>query len=217
MQNKKQATMFFNRKLFQKKTNTNEKADNYVEKLKVNCITIGVSAGGMNAMLQILPSLPINFPVPIVIVQHLHPHQGNFHIQYYQKRCKLKVCEASEKSAVVAGGIYFAPANYHLVIENDKTFSLNIDRKINFSRPSIDCLFFSASDVYRDKLLGILLTGANNDGAKGMKYIQINGGLTIVQDPKDAEVSSMPMSAIEIMKPDWILPLNKIAEKLMNL
>jgi two-component system chemotaxis response regulator CheB len=118
---------------------------------------------------------------------------------------------------VVAGCIYFAPANYHLVIENDKTFSLNIDRKINFSRPSIDCLFFSASDVYRDKLLGILLTGANNDGAKGMKYIQINGGLTIVQDPKDAEVSSMPMSAIEIMKPDWILPLNKIAEKLMNL
>ena len=184
---------------------------------KYECILIGVSAGGMNALQQILPFLPFNFPIPIVIVQHLHPQQGKFHIQFFNGKCKLNVFEAQEKDKVEPGNIYFAPANYHLLIEMNKSFSLSVDPKINFSRPSIDVLFDSALEAYGDKLIGIILTGANNDGSESLKSINQVGGLTIVQNPQNAEVDAMPKNAIKKHNPDFILTLNEIKDFLLSL
>jgi two-component system chemotaxis response regulator CheB len=110
-----------------------------------------------------------------------------------------------------------APANYHLLIEANNTFSLTIDPKVNFCRPAIDVLFETAAGVYRDKLIGVLLTGANSDGARGLQKIKQLGGVTIVEDPQTAEVSAMPMAAIEKFKVDYILPLEKIYAKLSEL
>jgi len=112
--------------------------------------------------------------------------------------------------------VYIAPANYHLMIENNKTFSLTIDEYVNFARPSIDVLFESAADAYKNKLIGIVLTGSNNDGAKGIKRVKEYGGLAIVQDPETAESPTMPASAIAAVQPDYILSLEKIVQFLIK-
>lgn len=179
------------------------------------CVVIGVSAGGMNALAEILPELPEDFPLPIIVVQHLHPHQGTFHINYYNEICELKVKEADEKENIWTGSVYFAPPNYHLLIEHDFSFSLSIDPKVNFSRPAIDVLFKTAAEAFEGQIIGIVLTGANSDGALGLKEIKAKGGLTIVQTPETAEVGVMPESAIKATKVDFILPLNQIVEKLI--
>ncbi len=184
---------------------------------KYECVLIGVSAGGMTALQQILPFLPQNFSLPIVIVQHLHPHQGNFHIKFYSSKCQVLVSEATEQSAILAGNVYFAPANYHLLIEESKVFSLSVDPKVNFSRPSIDVLFESAIEAYGDKLVAIILTGANNDGAKSLKMLHDAGGFTIVQDPSEAEVDAMPKNAIKLHNPSKVLKLNEIKDFLLAL
>lgn len=179
---------------------------------KYECILIGVSAGGMTALQKFLPFLPSDFSIPVIIVQHLHPQQGSFHIQFFDEKCNLKVSEALEKNKIKPGNIYFAPANYHLLIESDKTFSLSVDSKVNYSRPSIDVLFESAIDVYEDKIIGIILTGANNDGAASLKLIHDLGGLTIVQQPSEAEVSAMPKNALRLHHPDMILTLKEMVD-----
>jgi len=181
------------------------------------CVVIGVSAGGMTVLQVLLPELPVDFPIPIIVVQHLHPQQGNFHIKFYNDKSKINVVEAQEKELITSGNVYFAPANYHLLIEYDKTFSLSVDEKVNYSRPSIDVLFDTALDVYKDKLLAIILTGANNDGANAMKRIKDAGGYTIVQDPLTAEVNAMPLNAIRSNTPSEILPIDKIVDFLLNL
>lgn len=186
-------------------------------KNKFECIVIGVSAGGMTAMQQILPFLPKDFPLPIIIVQHLHPHQSNYHIQFFNKKCKIPVKEAQEKENIRPGIIYFAPANYHLLVEYDRTFSLSVDRKVNYSRPSIDVLIESAIEVYRNKLIGIILTGANNDGAKALMTLTLSGGCSIVQNPKTAEVDAMPKNAINLLKPSHIFDLKEIKDFLLSI
>lgn len=177
-----------------------------------DCIVIGVSAGGMEALKKLLPSLNKNFPLPIIVVQHLHPNQGEFYIRFFDDGCQLKVQEAEIGKEIKAGNVYFAPPNYHLLIEPDKTFVLSVDDKVNFSRPAIDPLFISASNVFGKRLIGIILTGANNDGAKGMSYIKRNEGMTIAQNPKTAEVFTMPLAAIEITPMDFIMDLDEISE-----
>lgn len=189
----------------------------FMQNKKYECIVIGVSAGGMSALQQFLPFLPSDFSLPIIIVQHLHPQQGNFHIEFYDSKCNLRVSEANEKTKIKAGNIYFAPANYHLLVEEDRTFSLSVDPKINYSRPSVDVLFESAIDVCREKVIGVVLTGANNDGAAALKLIKEIGGLTIVQNPNEAEVNAMPRSAIRAHKPDFILTLDEIKDFFLNL
>lgn len=126
--------------------------------------------------------------------------------------------EADEKEEIENGVVYFAPPNYHLLIERDHTFSLSADRRVNFARPSVDVLFESAANAYGSELIGVILTGANNDGARGLKKIKDMGGLTIVQDPASAEARYMPEAAIEeVQTVDYILPLEKIKTILIKL
>jgi len=180
-------------------------------------IVIGGSAGTMAALTELLPVFPAGYPLPIVIAQHLHPWQDNYHVEHFGDQCALAVKEARDKEAIEAGNVYFAPPNYHLLINDDKTFSLSIDDKVNYARPSIDVLFESAVDVYAPWLVGVILTGANNDGAQGLRLIKESGGLAIVQDPKTAESAYMPKAALEATRVDYVLPLQGIGKLLLEI
>jgi len=173
-------------------------------------IVMGASAGGIDAWSTILPDLPDDLPVPIIIAQHTSPTSDNYIPVFLNDLTGLNVKEAEEKEEITAGCIYFSIPNYHLLIEEDNTFSLSTEEKKNFSRPSIDILFESASMIYGGGLIGILLTGSNSDGSLGLKTIKENGGLTIVENPETAQVNQMPLSAIKKFKPDIILDLDQI-------
>jgi two-component system chemotaxis response regulator CheB len=180
-------------------------------------IVIGGSAGAMAALTKLLPVFPAGYPLPIVIAQHLHPWQDDYHLEHFGDQCALAVKEAADKESIEAGTIYFAPPNYHLLINDDKTFSLSIDDKVNYARPSIDVLFESAVDVYAPWIVGVILTGANNDGAEGLRLIKENGGLAIVQDPQTAESAYMPKAALAATKVDYVLPLPEISKLLLEI
>jgi len=182
-----------------------------------DAIVVGVSSGGLNAMKIMFSLLPADFSIPIIIVQHIGARSENIWIQLFNDKSKLEIKEADEKEKIEKGKIYIAPPNYHLLIEQDKTFSLTVDERVNYSRPSIDVLFETAAEAYQDKLIGVVLTGSNNDGSKGIKRIKECGGLTIVQQPDTAESSYMPESAIATMQPDYILPLEKIIKLLIEI
>jgi len=184
---------------------------------KYRAVVIGASAGGTVALQKILPFLPAGFPLPVVIAQHLHPLQDGAAIVHYSGGCELVVKDVEEKESVRPGFVYFAPPNYHLLIEDDNTFSLSVDEKVHFTRPSIDVLFESAADAYGANLVGIILSGANQDGAAGLLRIKQSGGLTVVQDPQDAEVNYMPKAAIEVANPDHILTAEGICKFLIEL
>lgn len=177
---------------------------------KSRCVAIGVSAGGTNALTKLFKKISDNFHPPVVIVQHLHPHQGNYYIHFFNGKCKLTVKEANDKEPIKQKHVYFAPPNYHLLIDDDYTFALSIDARVNYSRPSVDVFFESAAEVFGNELTGIVLTGANYDGSNGIRKIKQYGGLTIAQNPDDAEVSSMPQAAIRATKMDAILTLDEI-------
>lgn len=185
--------------------------------MKYSAVVIGVSAGGMNALGQILPALPEDFPLPVIIVQHISPQSDNYMIRHFDQISKIKVKEADEKEEIKPGTAYFAPPNYHLLIEEDHTFSLSTEERVNFSRPSVDVLFESAIDAWCSRLIGIILTGANNDGSKGLKKIHDCGGLTIVQKPGDAEVPAMPEAALKLTRVDFILKVDEIAPLLTRI
>ncbi|HEY8688551.1 MAG TPA: chemotaxis protein CheB [Chitinophagaceae bacterium] len=185
--------------------------------MNYEAIVIGVSSGGMNAMKILFSLLPAGFSLPIVIVQHISPRSDNQWIKLLNDKSKLHIKEADEKEKIEPGNIYIAPPNYHLMIERDKTFSLTIDERVNFARPSIDVLFESAAEAYNNKLIGVVLTGSNNDGTKGIKRIKECGGLAIIQNPETAESSYMPASAIAAIKPDYILSLEDITELLIKI
>jgi len=180
-------------------------------------IVIGVSSGGMSAMKVLFAQLPEDFPIPIIIVQHISARSDNQWITIFNEKSELLIKEADEKELIEKGRIYIAPANYHLLVEKDHTFSLTIDEKVNFARPSIDVLFESAAEAYAEKLIGVILTGSNHDGTLGLKKIKECGGLTIAQDPATAESHFMPASAIAACQPDYILPLEEIIVLLMQL
>jgi len=184
--------------------------------MRYEAIVIGVSSGGMNAMKVIFSLLPKEFSIPIIIVQHVSSHSNNQWIKLLNDKSNLCIKEADEKEKIENGTIYIAPANYHLMIEKNKTFSLTIDERVNYARPSIDVLFESAAEVYKDKLIGVILTGSNNDGTNGIKRIKEFGGLAIIQNPKTAESSYMPASAIAAIKPDYILSLVDITDLLIK-
>ena len=173
-------------------------------------IVIGTSAGGMDALKKILPVFPPAFPVPIVIVQHISSLSNGFMIQYLNSISSIRVKEAEEKELLNASTVYFAPPNYHLLIEDDHTLSLSVEKKVNYARPSIDVLFDSAVYAYGKSIIGVVLTGANHDGAKGLAAIKKAGGYTIVQSPGDAYSDSMPRAAIAEADPDLIIPVEKI-------
>ncbi|MFZ6031301.1 MAG: chemotaxis protein CheB [Chloroflexota bacterium] len=184
---------------------------------KYDAIVIGGSAGAMTALGELLPAIPAHYPLPVVITLHLHPWQDRYFLQHFNERCQLTVKEADEKEKPQAGYVYFAPPNYHLLFERDRTLSLSIDEKVHYSRPSIDVLFETAAEAFGPQLVGVVLTGANNDGAHGLSLIKQAGGLAIVQDPETAESPYMPKAAIAATTPDYVLPVAKIGTLLAKL
>ncbi|MFJ2690477.1 chemotaxis protein CheB [Pseudomonas sp. NPDC087336] len=183
----------------------------------IEAIVIGASAGGVEALLNILGPLRVGFGLPIIVVLHLPDERRSHLAEVFARRVSLPVLEAMDKTPVQAGTLYFATPGYHLSVEQDRSFSLSLEDRVHHSRPAIDYLFESAADAYGPHLAAVLLTGANPDGAKGMSQVMRRGGLTIVQDPDDAQVATMPQAALDILQPDHILPIRGIGRLLVEL
>jgi len=158
-----------------------------------------------------------NLSVPISIVLHLPRDKPSLLAEIFARKCALPVREAEDKESVARGTVYFAPNDYHLLIDRGPQFALSADEPVHHSRPSIDVLFESAAEIYGSRLLGIILTGANRDGASGLAAIHDCGGMTIVQQPETASAPQMAMAALELRPVDWVLPLEQIADLLGGL
>ncbi|MBC7914398.1 MAG: chemotaxis protein CheB [Pyrinomonadaceae bacterium] len=183
----------------------------------IKILLIGGSAGSIDVIIKILQGLKENLSLAIVIVIHRKSTSDSTLTQLFDRRSKIRVIEAEEKEKILPGKIYLAPANYHLLIENDNTFSLDTSEKVQFSRPSIDVTFESAAEVYNKHLAALLLSGANSDGAQGILNIANTGGLTIVQNPDSAEVDFMPKAAIFKTVVDYIIDSEDLADFVNNL
>lgn len=181
-----------------------------------DAVVIGVSAGGLHALKAILPKLPSDFPAAVIVCLHLGPQSDDFIARYLDEIAAIRVKEAEEKEPILPGVAYFAPPDYHLLVEEDRTFSLSCEARVCFARPSIDVLFETAADTYGARLIGLILTGANADGSKGLKQITESGGLAMVQDPKTAEARIMPQAAITLVEPELVFPLDAIAAELQR-
>lgn len=188
-----------------------------IQDRKYKAVVIGVSAGGQKALKTILLGLPSDLTFSVIIVIHRHSDSDDYLEQSLNSECEIRVKQADEKEAINDGVVYIAPPNYHLLIEDDNTFSMSVEGTVNYARPAIDVLFESAAYAYGPELIGIILTGANYDGSRGLKKIKEMGGLTIVQSPETAEVGDMPRAAIAAVEPDHILPLKEIGPFLMDL
>lgn len=184
---------------------------------KIEAIVIGASAGGIKALLSLLTQLPANFRIPIIVVLHMPDARESRLVEVFQHHMEIKVMPAEDKSYIAPAHVYFALPGYHLSIERDRSFSLSCEEPIHYSRPSIDILMVSAADAYGESLAGILLTGASQDGAEGMMQIHQAGGITIIQDPADAEIATMPQSALDLFTPDFMLPLSQIQQLMLRL
>lgn len=183
----------------------------------VEAVVIGTSAGGLAALSVLVAGLEATFRLPLLVVQHIPSGVPTQLAEIFQRKTGLHVKEADEKETVRGGTLYFAAPGYHLLVEQDTSLSLSQDDSVHFSRPSIDVLFESAADAWGERVAGILLTGANEDGAAGLEAIHRAGGLTIVQDPDEAEVDSMPRAALQRFAPNYILPLRDIHRLLREL
>jgi len=179
-------------------------------------VAVGTSWGGLSAMRNLLSGLPKDFPIPIVVVQHRSKDSDMLLAELLQDATDLKVCEIEDKDVLEAGRVHVAPANYHVMLEHGYA-SLTIEEPVRFSRPSIDVMFESAADVYGPAAIGVVLTGANEDGARGLAHLVHRGGHAIVQDPKTAEIPVMPDAAIRAAPSAEVLPLEKMAPRLIEL
>ena len=164
--------------------------------MSLQAVVIGASAGGVHALLQVLPALPDDFPAAILVVVHIPPRRDNALVALLAEKCRLNVKEAEDKEPILPGTIYMGPPDYHLLVESDGTIALSSDEAVNHSRPAIDVLFESAADAFGDRLAGIIMTGANHDGARGLRAVCDAGGHAIVQAPATAEVAYMPEAAL---------------------
>lgn len=183
----------------------------------VDAVVIGASAGGLAALGVLVEGLDSRFRLPLLVVQHI-PESGPTRLaEIFARKTALRVKEADEKEPVSGATLYFAAPGYHLLVEQDFSLSLSQDEPVHFSRPSIDVLFESAADAWGPRVAGILLTGASKDGAAGLAAIQRAGGLTVVQDPAEAEMPTMPLAALQRIAPDYILPLRDISRLLREL
>lgn len=173
-------------------------------------MVIGGSAGAVEAMMKLIPQFQAKLSFPVIVVLHQLKEGPSLLPHLFAGSTRLKVKEAEPLETPQAGYLYVAPPDYHLALENDGCFSLSNDEPLNYSRPSIDILFKSASEAYGSSLLGVLVTGANHDGSEGLKMIAIRGGYTVVEDPATAKFTDMPSSAIKIFSPDQILTLEQL-------
>ena len=176
---------------------------NRVKNAKV--VVIGCSAGGFTLVFDIISKLPKNFPLPVIVVIHRSRKHKSSIEELLNNKSKVIVKVANDKDQLKRGHVYFAPSDYHLLLEPDETLTLDCSEPILFSRPSIDVTFQSVADVYNEQVIAILLSGANADGAAGICYIHDRKGFTIVQDPESAEVRTMPEAAISRCGTDLIL------------
>ncbi len=173
-------------------------------------LAIGGSAGSLQVILSLLPAIGEDFPMPVLIVLHRNGGFESSLEDLFSSRTRLPIREVEEKDPLRAGTIYLCPADYHVLLEKDHSFSLDYSERVHFSRPSIDVTFHSAADIFGQGLICLLLSGGNADGAEGMQYAKERGGLTVVQDPATAEVPFMPQQAISRMKVDFIVPSDEI-------
>ena len=180
-------------------------------------VVVGVSAGGILALGRMLPRLPADFPLPLVVVQHLHPQGGDYMPASLDGRCALRVKQADEKEKLTGGTVYLAPPNYHLLVEEDATLSLSLEGPVRYARPSVDVLFDSAAEAFGEAVIGVVLTGANDDGARGLGRIKEAGGAALVQLPASADYDAMPLAALEATEVDGVLELEALADRLVVL
>lgn len=173
----------------------------------VEAVAIGASAGGIDALFTLLRGLQPPFRGSVMIVLHLPEDHESRLVEVFAARLAIDVEEARPGATIAAGRIYFAPPGYHLLVEADRRFALSCDPPVLYSRPSIDVLMESCADVYGPGLAGLVLTGANEDGARGLAAVKAAGGLTAVQDPEEAQHPTMPLAAIAAAAPDFVLPL----------
>lgn len=184
---------------------------------RIEAIVMGASAGAIEALSAILPALPRDYPQPIMIVVHLPIDKKSVIPELFSQKCEMNVREADDKCPIEPGTIYFAPADYHMLVEEEKVISLSTEEAVNYSRPSIDVLFETAADVYGPALLAIVLTGASNDGARGLAQIVAAGGQALVQNPVRAYATEMPLAAINTCPEAAILEPEQIREHLLKL
>ena len=183
---------------------------------RAKAVVIGASAGALDALNVILPALPESFALPVVVVVHVPPDKRSVLSELFDAKCRVPVYEAEDKQPLGAGAIYFAPPDYHVLIERGGRLALSGEEPVLFSRPSIDVLFESAADAYGESLLGIVLTGANYDGARGLKAIVEAGGVGLVQNPSGAFAPAMPEAALRVSPSARALSLEEIAAYLKD-
>lgn len=174
-------------------------------------LIIGGSAGSLDVLLKVLPELDAHLPFPIIMVLHRKSGKDSMLTDLLANKTKMPVKELEEKEEIKPAIVYITPPNYHLLIENDKTFSLDASEKVNFSRPSIDVTFESAAEVYQDQLVCLLLSGSNNDGTYGLQKVKEHGGITLIQDPASAVVPHMPEYALKNAIIDKVLNIEEMA------
>ncbi|MDB5437756.1 MAG: CheB methylesterase [Caulobacteraceae bacterium] len=183
----------------------------------IRAVVIGASAGAVQALAAILPKLPPNYPLAVLLVVHVPPDRDNALIPLFEAKCRMRVKEAEDKEPIAPSTLYFSPSDYHLLVERDLTLSLSLDPPVNFSRPSIDVLFQSAADAFGSDLTGVVLTGANQDGAEGLSAIARAGGAALVEDPATAYAGAMPNAALAACPSALRLSLEGIASHLLGL
>lgn len=192
-----------------------------IDPRRIGAIVIGASAGGVDALSTLLPALQAQATVPVLIVLHLPREKPSLLADIFAPKCALPVHEAHDKAPVAPGTIYFAPPDYHLLVDRGPRhvphLALSVDEPVNFSRPAIDVLFESAAEVYGECLLGMVLTGGNHDGAAGLVAVDRAGGQTIVQTPEDAQLAYMPEAALARLTPTAVMSLAQIAALLRSL
>jgi two-component system chemotaxis response regulator CheB len=179
-------------------------------------VAVGTSWGGLAALTSLLGGLPADFRIPVVVVQHRSNDSERLLSQLLQDATDLRVCEIEDKDELTPGTVHLAPANYHVLIEEGYA-SLSVEEPVRFSRPSIDVMLTSAADTYRSAAIGVVLTGANEDGARGLAQIARRGGRALVQDPKTAEIPIMPAAAIRAVPTAEVLQLDPMVSRLIEL
>jgi len=179
-------------------------------------VVVGVSLGGMRALEILVNGLPTDFPSPVAIVQHRTADGGSLLAQILRQHSQLPIADVNDKDPIQAGRIYLAPPGYHLLVDGS-TFALTTEAPVSYARPSIDVLFETAADAYGARVVGVVMTGASSDGARGAARIKACGGTVIVQTPATAECAVMPQATIDATRVDHIVPLSEIAPLLIRL
>lgn len=184
--------------------------------LAYEIVVVGTSWGGLAALRQLVESLPPKYVIPMAIVQHRHRNSDTALARFLQEHTRLRVCEVEDKQPIDPGSLFIAPANYHMLVEHGH-FALSTEAPVRYSRPSIDVAMASAADAYGHRAVGVVLTGANMDGAAGLRRIADTGGMAVVQDPASATARTMPLAALHAVPTARVFPLDRIASFLGTL